>query len=214
MVVFDLDGTLLDNRARTVVIFHELAERWGAERPEVAERLRGANLEQTEYGVEASLERLGIHDHHDEVLTFWKARFFSDPYIPHDVVIPGAVSFVRAVHEAGANVAYLTGRDLPGMALGTFQSLRDEGFPIGTVGTELVTKPDFETPDPVFKRAVAKALSRLGDVLAVFDNEAANCNLLREAHPASTTVLLDTHFAADPPTLHPDVHVIDSFEDG
>lgn len=212
VVVFDLDGTLLDNRPRTVAIFHELAAVWQDERPDVAAGLQRAHLDVTEYGVSTSLARIGVDAHHDEVFAFWRERFFTDAYIAHDVPLPGAVELVQTLHRHGANIVYLTGRDLPGMALGTFQSLRDHGFPIGRVGTELVTKPDFETPDDQFKRAVAVDLVRLGEVVATFDNEAVNCNLLREAYPGATAVLLDTHFAPDPPPLHPEVRVIDHFE--
>jgi hypothetical protein len=107
---------------------------------------------------------------------------------------------------------YLTGRDLPGMALGTFKSLRDLGFPIGTMGAKLVTKPAFDIPDTEFKRGVAGDLGRFGEVIAVFDNEPANCNLLLEAYPACDSVFVDTQHAPEPPELDSRVLVIDSFE--
>ena len=126
--------------------------------------------------------------------------------------IPGAVKFARACHDAGALLVYLTGRDLPGMALGTFKSLRDLGFPIGTMGTKLVTKPAFEIPDTEFKQSVARDLGRFGEVIAVFDNEPANCNLLLEAYPKCESVFVDSQHAPDPPVLDARVHVIDTFE--
>lgn len=213
-VVFDLDGTLLDNRPRVAVILRELADHWRPRHPQVAERVGNVRVDDIVYDTRANLERLGVEDEglFSDGVSFWKERFFTDDYICHDAPIPGSVTFVRRVYEAGANVIYLTGRDLPKMALGTFASLRDSGFPIGCVGTELVTKPDFETPDAVFKQAVADSLRRTGDVLAVFDNEPANCNLLLEAHPEAVAVFVDSHHAPNPPPLHQTVHVIDSFE--
>lgn len=212
VAVFDLDGTLMDNRPRTIAIFRELADHWRPHRPSVAEQLERAHPEILDYGLVDNLRVLGIDEGHDDAFLFWKERFFSDPYMKHDIEVPGAVAYARKLYAAGANLVYLTGRDLPGMSLGTFASLRDLGFPIGVVGTELVTKPDFDTPDAIFKKDVAEALTRVGDVLAVFDNEPANCNTLLEAHPQCFSVFVDTLYAPDPPPLRDDVHVIDTFE--
>jgi hypothetical protein len=212
-VVFDLDGTLLDNRPRVLAILAELREHWRA-RPAVATALAAATLDRMTYGFVDNLRVLGIDDAelHDEGLAFWHQRFFTDGYVRHDVEVPGAARFVRNLYDAGANIVYLTGRDLPGMAVGTFASLRDLGFPIGVIGTELVTKPTFDMPDADYKVGVAPSLDRVGPVLAVFDNEPVNCNSLLEAHPGCVSVLVDTLHAPNPPELDADVRVIDTFE--
>jgi hypothetical protein len=213
VLVFDLDGTLMDNRPRVVRILHELADVWASSRRAEADKLRASTIDGITYGVIANVEALGVvyTSLHEEVFTFWKDRFFRDEYLRHDVALPGAVSFVRACYEAGASIVYLTGRDLPAMALGTFASLRDLGFPIGVVNTSLVLKPDFETPDVDFKRGVAPAFGKIGRVVAAFDNEPANNNLFVEHHPGARSVFVDTQHAPDPPPLHPEVAVIDSF---
>ena len=214
VIVFDLDGTLLDNRPRVVAILHELGEHWRGLHPEAAACCARAEPDGIVYGIGENLRRLGVADPllHKEGFTFWKDRFFADPHIRHDVEVLGARAFAWACHEAGAVLVYLTGRDLANMALGSFASLRDLGFPIGIIGTELVVKPRFETPDVVFKRAVAPELSRLGTVVASFDNEPANVHVFLEAHPDSLGVFLDTQHAPDPPPLDPRVAVIESFE--
>jgi hypothetical protein len=213
IIVFDLDGTLLDNRPRVARIFHELAEEWRSARPGEADMLARATADRIVYGLHENLTLLGVHgeEAQAEAFTFWKERFFTDAYMKYDVEIPGARDFVSACYAAGASVVYLTGRDLPNMSLGTFGSLRDHGFPIGVVGTSLVTKPAFDIPDTVFKHDVAPALARYGKVTAVFDNEPANCNLFLEHHPSARCVFLDTHHAPNPPTLDDRVDVIDSF---
>lgn len=212
--VFDLDGTIMDNRPRVVAILRELAEVWKDNHPEHATRLRTIQAEDVAYRFSETLTSIGIHEEHlhKEGFAFWKDRFFADTHIRHDTEIEGAKSFVQACYDAGATIVYLTGRDLPNMALGSFASLRDLGFPIGIVGTELVTKPAFETPDAIFKKQVAPLLQRIGEVIAVFDNEAENCNLFLEAHPESTAIFVDTQYAPNPPPLDPRVHVIHSFE--
>jgi len=214
VLVFDLDGTLMDNRPRVVAILRELGEAWKAEHPEASERIARATAERIVYGFVENLTLLGVDDPrlHESGFAFWKARFFADPHIRHDVETPGASAYVRACYQAGAAIVYLTGRDLPNMALGSFASLRDLGFPIGVVGTELVVKPSFDMPDADFKRAVAPSMARLGQVVAAFDNETVNVNLFLEAHPECTSVLLDTQHSPAPPTLDPRVQVIDSFD--
>lgn len=214
VITFDLDGTLMDNRPRVVRILHELADRWKDAHAAEAAALRKAHINGMAYSLVDNLRLLGVDEPslQENALRFWHERFFTDAYLTHDVEVPGAVSFARRCHQAGATLVYLTGRDLPNMALGTFASLRDLGFPIGVVGTELVTKPDFETPDSTFKETVAVELARIGEVVAVFDNEPANCNILREVYPGCVSVLVDTLHAPDPPPLHSEVRVIDSFE--
>lgn len=213
VVVFDLDGTLLDNRPRVTRIFHELAEFWSIRHPDAAEKCARVRDEHIVYGVIDNLVRAGVDDEtlHQEGLKFWRDRFFYDAYIRYDVEVPGARSFVRACFEAGASIVYLTGRDLPNMALGTLASLRDLDFPIGVVGTSLVLKPAFEVADSEFKNAVAPSIARIGKVVASFDNEPANCNLFLEHHPEARSVLLDTHHAPNPPPLDARAAVIDSF---
>jgi hypothetical protein len=213
VIVFDLDGTLLDNRPRVVAIFHELAAAWSTERPEAAAKLAASHVDRVSYGVVHNAVELGIEEPelHELITAFWKDRFFRDAYLHHDVAVPGAVDFVRACYDAGASIVYLTGRDLPAMALGTFASLRDCGFPIGVVNTSLVLKPDFETPDVSFKNGVAPAFGKVGRVIAAFDNEPGNNNLFLEHHPHACSVFVDTQHAPDPPPLDARVAVIDSF---
>jgi hypothetical protein len=214
VVVFDLDGTLMDNRPRVVAILHELAAHWRGRHPAAAACCARATDEDIGYGFIENLRRLGVEAPalHQEGLAFWRERFFHDPHVKHDVEIKGACAYAHAVHEAGAIVVYLTGRDLPNMALGSFASLRDRGFPIGIIGTELVVKPRFEMRDADFKRAVAPDLHRLGTLIASFDNEPENVNIFLEAHPSSIGVFLDTQYAPSPPPLDPRAEVIHTFE--
>lgn len=212
-MVFDLDGTLIDNRPRVVAILHELGHHWREKHPEDAACCARSEVELVGYGFVDNLRKLGVTSPalHEEGLAFWRQRFFADPHIRHDVEVRGARTFARACYDAGAVVVYFTGRDLPNMALGSFASLRDLGFPIGVIGTELVVKPAFEIPDTEFKLSVAPDFKRIGEVIAVFDNEAANCNLFLEAHPECTAVYLDTQCAPEPPPLDERAHVLRSF---
>ena len=214
VVVFDLDGTLMDNRPRTVAILRELAARYRDLDPDVARRLEEARAHDLEYLLADSLERLGAHRAElvEEMQAFWRDRFFADSHLPHDVALPGAVEFVRACYDAGAILVYLTGRDLPLMGTGTFASLRDLGFPIGVPATELVLKPDAAMPDEAFKRLAAPDLARVGHVIAAFDNEPANCNVMLAHYPDAHVVYVDTQHTPGAPDLGAGVCVVRDFE--
>lgn len=213
VVVFDLDGTLMDNRPRTAVILQELAVELRREAHSSAEVLAAARSEELAYLLSDSLQRLGV-EHPDLVAraeSFWRERFFSDHYLKHDIAVAGAVGFARACYEAGAIIVYFTGRDLPLMGIGSFQSLRDLGFPIGIVGTELVCKPDAKVPDEAFKREEGPKLARVGHVVAAFDNEPGNCNAFLEMCPGADVVFVDTQHLPGAPPLDTRVHVVEDF---
>jgi beta-phosphoglucomutase-like phosphatase (HAD superfamily) len=213
VVVFDLDGTLVDNRPRTLAILREFAAQHRDRDADVAQRLENAGLSDLSYLLTDSLERLGIHrtDLVAELEAFWRDRFFADPHLSHDVALSGARDFAHACYAAGAVLVYLTGRDLPLMGTGTFQSLRDLGFPIGVAGTELVLKPDAAMPDEAFKRLTAPELARVGHVVAAFDNEPANCNVFVAHYPDAHVVYVDTQHMPGAPALEPGVHVVHDF---
>ncbi len=218
-VVFDLDGTLLENRPRTLAILREFAEslkareQLSSETHHAVERLLTAKAEELLYLVANSLEHLGIQakDLVDQASDFWKARFFIDDYLKHDVEVNGAADFARGCYDAGANIIYFTGRDIPNMSLGSFKSLKDLGFPIGVPGTSLVCKPTFEMPDEQYKREVGPDLRRMGEVVAVFDNEPANCNNLLAMFDGVDSVFVDTQHLPGAPSLDPRVHVVADF---
>lgn len=213
VLVLDLDGTLMDNRPRTVAILHELAEVWKDKHPEVAGLLRACHVDKLAYLLSDSLRRLRISDPTlvGEATEYWRQRFFTDDELRHDVALAGSVHFVRDCHARGATVVYLTGRDLPMMGLGTFASLRALGFPIGVAGVEIILKPDAQMADEAFKRMIAPTLARVGHVVASFDNEPANCNLFKEAYPDADIVFVDTQHVPGAPPLRDDVLVIEDF---
>lgn len=214
IVVFDLDGTLMDNRPRTCAILHELAQVWKSREPEIAARLASAQPDELAYLLTDSLERLSVHRTElvKEAEIFWRERFFSDGHLRYDVEVSGASAFARACYAEGGVLVYFTGRDLPMMGVGSFASLRDLGFPIGLPGTELVLKSDANMPDEAFKRQVGPELARVGRVIAIFDNEPGNCNVLGASYPDADSVLVDTQHLPGAPPLSPGVKVVRDFQ--
>jgi hypothetical protein len=203
VVVFDLDGTLYDNSPRTLRILQEFAHKHATEHPALYERLDTLSRADMAYRVADTLRSLGVVDEAliKDVERFWFERFFTDAYVIHDLPNPGAVAFVRALHTAGVVPAYLTGRDAPNMLLGTIQTLQRDGFPVGTVDTRIILKPEFKMADDVYKASVVQHLRAAGEVVGVFDNEPGLCNLFHEAFPEACCVLLDTSHAPGAPPL-------------
>ncbi|MCA9606516.1 MAG: haloacid dehalogenase-like hydrolase [Myxococcales bacterium] len=215
VVTFDLDATLFDNRPRTLEILHELREEISDEDPEIANLLLALELDKVHYLLTDTLKACNIYraDVVKNITQYWHERFFRDEYIACDVPLEGAPEFVRECYAKGAVIAYVTGRDIPGMLVGTVAKLRDEGFPIAVAGTELILKPDEHMHDEAFKRGALPTLSRVGEVAAFFDNEPANCNLAKSIFPGATVVQLETQKVPGAPSLADGVEVIADFRD-
>ncbi|MDR0967069.1 MAG: haloacid dehalogenase-like hydrolase [Myxococcales bacterium] len=205
LAIFDLDGTLFDNRPRTAYILRQIADQFEAELPQLVQAVDGhvlQDLSLIQYGPLATLDLLGVTDERERELVTeqWAKRFFTDEYQRFDLPLPGAKSFVSQVYEAGATVIYLTGRDV-GMLVGLTETLRMCGFPVGVVGTMTMTKKDFNEDDGIFKESVAAYLDRLGEVVAIFENEPANSNLLQKLFPGAVSMFLLTQHRNDAPPL-------------
>ena len=215
VVIFDLDGTLFDNRPRTTYIFRQIADQFYDQLPQLVAAVESgavSNLDNIQYGPSATLKCLNVTDEKEIALITeeWAKRFFTDDYQQFDIPLPGAKKFVTESHEAGATVIYLTGRDV-NMLVGLTQTLRMCGFPVGVVGTMTMTKRDFNQDDGLFKEEVAAYLDRLGEVVGIFENEPANSNLLQKNFPGATSMFLLTQHRPDAPQLDEGITPIRDF---
>lgn len=196
VVVFDLDHTLYDNRPRTLQILIEFAASLPPEQVATANRIAGLKVDHVHYRLAETLGHVGISDAAtlESATAFWAERFFTDEYVRYDVPIPGAVRYVQDLHARGAFVVYMTGRSAPQFLVGTTESLRRWGFPVGTPYTQLITKPDPETDDLVFKAKAFAQIDRLGRVVAAFENEPGNLAAMAEHWRDCVPVFLLTDF--------------------
>lgn len=202
VVIFDLDGTLYDNRPRTLRILHAFAASLEHEHARDAAVIRSLAVDDLKYLIDDSLSPYNVKTEVVErAKKAWFSRFFTDTACADDVPVRGAVPFARACYNRGATVVYLTGRDIPGMLMGTVRTLRDDGFPIGVPRVELVFKPRFEDNDHAFKVASLDAMDELGTVIATFENEPGNCNMFHRRWPDSYAVLVTTQHAPGAPPL-------------
>ncbi len=206
VLIFDLDSTLFSTQHRNHAILQEFVTVVGA--PDTL-RAAAEKLQPSDMGWNVMDDLRGRGFGHEPTLArlakFWRARFFTDDYLRHDLPLPGAVEYVNAVHHAGATVYYLTGRDEPGMGRGTRASLAAHGFPLGPERVIVRLKPSFDEADIVFKRRVLAELHHLGPVHAAFENEPANANLFAEHFPDARIVFVETIHSPDPPPLLPQI---------
>lgn len=213
VLIFDLDGTLYDNRPRTIRILHAFAAGLDYAHAADAIRIRALRVDDLLYRIQDTLEKQGVSAAVIELARKqWFARFFTDAACADDVPVLGAVPFVRECYARGATVVYLTGRDTPGMLVGTVRTLRDDGFPIGLPRVELVLKPTFEENDTEFKRRMLDPMDELGRVLGTFENEPGNCNLFHQRWPDAFSVLVTTQHAPGAPPLEPACVSVPNFE--
>jgi hypothetical protein len=207
VIVFDLDSTLFDVSRRSFEILRDwLQHPETATFTETRERLSDLSPGDMRYSLEDVWEIKKIpydtapFDHHlKHAKQFWRKRFFNHDYLGHDEPTPGAVGFVKRLHEMGAMVVYLTGRDIPLMAFGTFDQLRSHGLPIETARTRLILKPKRHIDDLEFKTGAAGTITTYGEVIATFENEPKNLVAMAKVFPATTMNIFIESVSSDHP---------------
>ena len=199
LAAFDLDSTLFDLTLRISMIVESFVtdSTCNARFPKECALARSAQVLSTDWGIQESMDRVGLtqaaapdfaqalHDH-------WVKLFFSSHYLKHDTPLPGALRFVLTLRAFGADVMYLTGRDIPRMLEGTRESLRQHGFPIDDLNAKLVLKPEARLDDAQFKVDVLEAASKSYDRIWLFENEPVNLNLMAKQCPEIGLVFLET----------------------
>lgn len=212
VVVFGLDGTLFDPRARTLHILNELAVSLRDEAPDVADALESLRTDDVQTLLGDTLRGVGIDRPAvvNRITHFFRARYFDEAYLELDQPCPGASEYVWRLWESGAIIVYVGGRDVPGMLVGTVASLREHGFPFAQVGVQLVLKRDATLGDDSFLRSAIPTLARAGEVVALFDAAPMICELAKHTFPNADVGLVD-HWPPDPYDAIPGVERIHDF---
>jgi predicted secreted acid phosphatase len=201
IVIFDLDSTLFDVSKRSYEILSEWLSHPETESfsetklalasPKPHEFLY--SLEQLWEGKKIPLNQSPFDHHFKHAKQFWRKRFFGHHYLEHDEPMAGAIDFVKQLHELGAQIVYLTGRDVPQMSFGTFDQLKRHGLPIEVERTRLILKPKRHHDDIEFKTAAAKMIAEWGEVVASFENEPKNLISMATAFkPETMNVFMQT----------------------
>ncbi len=213
IVVFDLDDTLFSTADRHLRILAEFAAAIETQNARAAGLLRAIAREQLRYAIADTAKDAGLEEKlAKDLRDFWFARFFKNPYLLEDSIIPGGPEFAGEVIARGGRSFYMTGRD-EGMREGTEASLLRHGFPDpdGKAAT-LILKPRFDAPDFAFKNEALHRLAEMGTVVGSFENEPAHVNLFVERFPKGRHFLLETKHSGKPVAPHPSVFRIKDFQ--
>lgn len=190
LAAFDLDSTLFDVSPRVQKILEEFAADPHQQNkfPQQIRKLKGIRTCRSDWGFADALARAGLNEEHPDfveaVRDYWKPRFFSNEYLQYDEPYEGAADFVNTVHKLGADVVYLTGRDVHRMGKSTGPVLQRWGFPLGDSRARLTLKPDKELDDAEFKTEWFQKLPRHRyQEIWFFENEPVNIHHLRRHLP-------------------------------
>lgn len=199
LTVFDLDSTLFDLTLRVGSIVDQFANEpeYQTLFPKECELLKTVKIERTDWGLGEPLGRIGLYESMNphffrELHQYWATCFFSDDFLHHDTPLPGAVEFVQELHETGAHIMYLTGRDIPRMKVGTEKSLAEHQFPLGGRQVRLILKPNATLDDAAFKVAILKGAEAEYEKIWLFENEPVNLNLTAKHCPNVGLVFIDS----------------------
>jgi len=182
VLIFDLDSTLFHVSPRSFEILKSWIQSSSISiLPNLSVDDMGYSIEDVWVKRGLSTEMGESFKYLKEAKDYWRKRFFSNEFIKHDEAHPGALQFVKRLHEMGAKIVYLTGRDVPLMAFGTVDHLRNQGFPIEVERTRLILKPKREIDDLIFKADVCRTAMEWGEVVASFENEPKNLVAMQTA---------------------------------
>ena len=205
-VIFDLDSTLFCVSPRTEGILRRLAgtEDFRARFKDAAEILKDVEVLPSDWGIKSVLERAvfkqtffpdRMPDEDQlrlfrEVRNYWRKYFFSNHDLDKDKIYPSANEYVRHLHELGADILYLTGREDAAMRPGTIRALNAFGFPLEEA--KLIMKPSQIETDEGFKGHVLKDLAKQYDHIWFFENEPVIIALVRPLVPKVRIVFMNT----------------------
>ena len=217
VVLLDLDSTLYEVGPRTLQILREFKDS-ELSRPFVKVRaaLDAMKPSQIGYSLADTFTHLGLDPKEQEDALkagkdFWGKRFFTNEYLDFDHTYEGAPEFVREVYETGAEIIYLTGRDEPGMGIGTRSRLIRDGFPFDRERTHLLLKENFHLDDLEHKSKATDYVKQIGSLIASFENEPPNVVAIHDIFPESLHVFMDTVYSDRPADPRNGLYRITSF---
>jgi hypothetical protein len=202
-VIFDLDSTLFSVSPRTQAILRQLSREEGFSKRHqaVSEILRDVEVLPTDWGIRAVLERSRVQGGMElfkEVRNYWRQHFFANHFLEHDTIYPSADEYVRHLHELGAAILYLTGRNEGSMREGTVKMLKKWGFPLFHA-EDLMMKPSDVQTDEGFKAQVLNGLAKKYDHIWFFENEPVIIAQVRGLVPQVRVVFVNsTHSGRAP----------------
>lgn len=214
VLIFDLDSTLFHVSPRSFEIMKSWIQASSVSiLPNLTADDIGYSIEDVWVKRGLSTETGDSFKYLKEAKEYWRQRFFSNEFIHHDEPHAGSVQFVKRLYEMGAKIVYLTGRDVPLMAFGTVDHLRNQGFPVEVERTRLILKPKRHIDDLVFKAGVCESAKEWGEVIASFENEPKNLVAMQKAlGPKVMHIFYESVSSDHAAPAAKDVYKINTFE--
>lgn len=213
--IFDLDATLFDAGGRHKAIMTEFAKKNARRYPGMLPAVSEWVTDQLPYELTEIFPSIGLTtiEERKRARAFWQERFFTNEYLRHDVPIAGSLRYIAALSRIGCVIVYLTGRNDKEMRPGTLVTLEAAGFPVAPDKATLIMTPVRGMRDSKFKGSpeVHETITKLGRVVAIFDNEPGNVNELQRSFPDAFTVFLDTNHSPGAPPVDTGIAWIKNF---
>jgi hypothetical protein len=216
VIIFDIDDTIIDCRHRKHRVMHDFIKQAHVRESfalecQIVEKM---SWESVQYRVLDTLAQEGVQNQlfGEQLFQYWRQHYFTYPYLIDDKPFPGALEFVNHCHDLGATTVYLTGRDIPGMGQGTFEAMRNLGFPSDDERVHFILKEDPAINDLEFKILALDKIAPLGRVIAAFENELPNLHAMAERFPEAAMYWRKTLYLPNPPEPLDHVEVLLSFK--
>lgn len=202
VVVFDIDNTLFDSRARTAAAANVYGEQHGIQAlidllPE------DVGLNGTETAKKAGITNAAVIK---DFSKFWSAFFFDGAHYDFDTPIASTIAWAKAAKKAGAEVVYLTGREQKAES-DTRAQLEAAGLP-DTDAKHVISKPATAGATPAFKASEFQKLTKTAHVAWFLTESQRDIAAVQQAVPRVPCVVLDyplgdgTTVTANPGTPH------------
>lgn len=188
-VVFDIDDTLSESRARTLAV----AKDW--------DRKHGTNffskltLEQVKSSGYDTARAIGIPPAVARVFgRHWDTEFWKGERFVHDTPIREMVELAKRARKLGAEVVFLTGR-VDALEGATIRQLKRFGLE-GVDANSVVSKPDLTVRTAPFKTSWLDASAKAGYHLGFFVTESRrDIAAVQQWTKGAPAVLLESHFS-------------------
>ena len=191
-VVFDIDNTLADTRARTAQIAHSWDAANGTHHfDRLTTAMVGKDARDTCLAMDLPLDVINAFETH------WNEAFWDGANFVHDAPMESMVQLARQASAAGAQVVFLTGR-LQSLEKDTIAQLKR--FGLDANASLVMSKPSLDTRTAAYKAEVLARWQSEGFGIGFFVTEGRrDTAAIQKALPNVATVLLDSSMGGSEP---------------
>ncbi|MHA1745507.1 MAG: HAD family hydrolase [Promethearchaeota archaeon] len=194
-VLFDIDGTVLQNSPRQLEILRQILI------PTFASLQNKAQVDALltspfhKYSILSELHKHLPFSHESVTIKEeFNTHFLSNRFLHHDIFLPGVKQFIHSLLQNRINIRFITGRPELFMKEGTVQSLKSILPGDFDFHAFLYMKPSPEIKDFEFKEHFLSTniFDFSSQMLAYIDNETPICHFVKKSFPNSIIAHFDS----------------------